>query len=98
MRLMPAVHGHKTSIKFVGKRNSHPQDHHPSKHILKFEETKSNSPPKIYFTPESLSVSPTSNLKMRPVLTNEEISHINTGGPELIPNWTKIKIVSKMRV
>jgi hypothetical protein len=79
--LMPSVHGHKTSIKFLGKRSSH--------HEKIFSAPKHH---KIYFTHESLSVSPTSTLNMRPAFTNEEISQINTGGPAIIPNWTKIRV------
>ena len=86
LTLVTHNYAHTPSIKFVGKRSLI----HPQKHLQTHQQiqpSKSN-----IFTKESLLVEPTSTLKLRPSLTPEEISYVNTGGPSLIPDWTKVKL------
>lgn len=89
MTIVTHNYAHKPAIKFLGKRSLI----HPQKHIVTHENiqiTKSYN-----FTKESLSVEPTSTIKFRSPLTAEEISFINTGGPLVIPDWTRVKLRGK---
>ncbi len=80
-------YGHKPAIKFVGKRSAIQH-----KHIMTHQENPSHN---IEHIKQSLSVCPISTANMRPKFTQEEIDHINNGGPLTFKDWNKIKVKTK---